>query len=49
MNPTRQFIKECQVAMSNDRSLQVTFNDLVGAARLTTFDGARLVRARCPR
>ena len=34
--------------MSDGRSLQVKFSNLIGAARFKTFDGARLVRARCP-
>ena len=45
----RQFIKDCHIAMSGDRSLQVTFNNIIGTTRFNTSQGAQLVRARCSR
>ena len=42
----RQLIKDCHVAIGRRRSLQVTFNNIVGATRFKTLDGGRLVRAR---
>ena len=44
----RQIIKECHNEMNGDRGLQVTFNNLIGATRFKTFEGGRLMRARCP-
>ena len=44
----RQLIRECHTAMQNVRGLQVTFNNLIGATRFKTFDGARLMRSKCP-
>ena len=44
----RRLIHECHNAMRDDRGLQVTCNNLIGATRFKTFDGARLMRAKCP-
>ena len=43
----RKTIKDCHIAMSHDRQLQVTFNNIVAATRFKTFEGQKLVRARC--
>ena len=45
-NLDRQQIKECHIAMSKDRQLQVTFNNIVAATRFKTFEGQRFARAR---
>ena len=45
----RQFIKECHIAMSHERALQVTFNNLIGATRFKKLEGSRLVKTRCQR
>ena len=46
-NLDRQQIKDCHIAMSKERQLQVTFNNIVAATRFKTFEGKRFVRARC--
>ena len=43
----RRQIKDCHIAMKDDRRLQVTLNNIVAAIRFKTFGGQRLVRARC--
>ena len=43
----RQLIKDCQVAMAHKRSLQVTFNNIVGATRFKAFEGSQLRHAIC--
>ena len=48
-NLDRQVIKECHAAMKGSRSLQVTFNIKVGAARFKTFEGSQLRKAICQR
>ena len=44
----RQLIKDCQNAMRDDRGLQVTFNNLIGAKRFEILAGTRLMRTKCP-
>ena len=44
----RQLIKECHTAMRDDRGLQVTFNNLIGATRFKTLIGNKLMRTKCP-
>ena len=44
----RQIIQKCHDEMREDRTLQVVFNNLIGATRFKTFEGAKLMRARCP-
>ena len=46
-NLDRQVIKECHEAMAGSRSLQVTFNNIVGATRFKTFEGSQLRKAKC--
>ena len=46
-NLDRQLIKDCQVAMAHKRSLQVTFNNIVGATRFKAFEGPQLRKAVC--
>ena len=43
----RRLIKDCHVAMSRSRSLQVTFNNIVGATRFKVMEGSQLRRAKC--
>ena len=43
----RQLIKECHEAMAYGRSLQVTFNNIVGATRFKTFEGSQLAKTIC--
>ena len=45
----RQTIKECHVAMSRDRILQTTFNNLISATRFKTVEGGKLMPVSCPR
>ena len=45
----RQLIKDCHNGMKDDRGLQVTFNNLIGATRFKTLSGSRLMRAKCPK
>ena len=46
-NLNRQVIKDCHVAMAHSRSLQTTFNNIVGATRFKVFEGSHLRKARC--
>ena len=45
----RQIIKECHIAMSRDRILQTTFNNLISATRFKTVEGGKLMPVSCPR
>ena len=45
----RQLIKECHNKMKDERGLQVTLNNLIGATRFKTFNGTKLMRAKCPK
>ena len=45
----RQFIRECHKAMADDRKLQVTFDNLIGATRFKTLRGAQLIQTKCPK
>ena len=46
-NLNRQVIKDCHVAMAQSRSLQATFNNIVGATRFKVFEDSHLRKARC--
>ena len=48
-NLDRQIIKDCHIAMSDSRGLQVTMNSIVGATRFKTLAKGKLMRAKCPR
>ena len=48
-NLDRQQIKECHILMSEDRALKVVLNKIIGAARFKLLEGAKLVRAECPK
>ena len=48
-NLDRRAIKMCHESMAHSRSLQVTFNNIVGATRFKAFDGSqlKLMKAVC--
>ena len=46
-NLDRRAIKMCHESMAHSRSLQVTFNNIVGATRFKAFDGSQLMKAVC--
>ena len=46
-NLDRKVIKTCHELMAHSRSLQVTFNNIVGATRFKAFNESQLMKATC--